>query len=125
MDYTFTGYNAEMKRQAHLLRKEMTRQERHLWYDFLKTYQPKFYRQRAISSYIVDFYCSKAKLVVELDGSQHYTEEGQEYDHIRTDVLEHYGLEVIRFSNTDIDNDFSGVCEAIDDKVKQRYLSLP
>lgn len=97
----------------------MTRQERHLWYSFLKTYPVKFYRQRVIDHYIADFYCSKAKLIIELDGSQHYTEEGEEYDQIRTDILERYGLEVIRFSNADVDKNFVGVCEAIDEKVKQ------
>ncbi len=100
----------------------MTRQERHLWYSFLKTYPVKFYRQRVIDHYIADFYCSKAKLIIELDGSQHYTEEGEEYDQIRTDILERYGLEVIRFSNADVDKNFVGVCEAIDEKVKQRKI---
>ena len=100
----------------------MTRQERHLWYNFLKAYSVKFYRQRAIDHYIVDFYCSKAKLIIELDGGQHFTEEGEEYDRIRTDILERYGLEVIRFSNLDVDKNFAGVCEAIDEKVKQRII---
>ena len=97
----------------------MTRQERHLWYSFLKKYPVKFYRQRVIDHYIADFYCSKAKLIIELDGSQHYTDEGREYDRIRTDILERYGLEVMRFSNSDIDRNFAAVCDTIDKKVKR------
>ncbi len=119
-DFTFTGYNSHMKERARKLRKNMTRQEKHLWYDFLKSYEPKFYRQRVIDNYIVDFYCSSAKLVIELDGSQHYTKDGLEYDGIRTDILERYDLEVVRFSNTDIDRNFDAVREAIDEKVKKR-----
>ena len=109
-----------MKERARKLRKNMTRQEKHLWYDFLKSYEPKFYRQRVIDNYIVDFYCSSAKLVIELDGSQHYTKDGLEYDGIRTNILERYDLEVVRFSNTDIDRNFDAVREAIDEKVKKR-----
>ena len=97
----------------------MTRQERHLWYSFLKKYPVKFYRQRVIDHYIADFYCSKAKLVIELDGSQHYTDEGKEYDRIRTDILERYGLEVMRFSNSDIDRNFAAACATLDEKVKR------
>ena len=96
----------------------MTPQERRLWYCFLRGYPIKFYRQRPIDSYIVDFYCSDARLIVELDGSQHYTEEGLEYDQIRTDILEKYHLTVMRFSNLDISYHFAEVCAAIDDKVK-------
>lgn len=113
-----------MKGLARSLRREMTRQERHLWYDFLRFYRPKFYRQRAIDRYIADFYCSKARLVVELDGGQHYTEEGLEYDQIRTDILERYGLSVIRFSNADIDCSFNEVCSVIDENVRQRTKVL-
>ena len=120
MDSIFTGYNSQMKKCARLLRKNMTRQERRLWHCFLKNCPVKFYRQRAIEHYIVDFYCSKAKLIVELDGSQHYTEEGEEYDRIRTDILERHGLEVIRFSNRDVDGNFAAVCEAINEIVHQR-----
>ena len=97
-DYLFTGYNSQHKQAARSLRKTMTRQERHLWYDFLRNYSIKIYRQRPIDQYIVDFYCSKAHLVIELDGSQHYTQEGIEYDTIRTEILEKYQLKVIRLS---------------------------
>ena len=98
----------------------MTRQEKHLWYDFLKTYPIRFYRQRPISGYIVDFYCAKAKLIIELDGSQHFTEDGLEYDEIRSDILEELGLEVIRYTNPQIDQQFEAVCTDIDSRVKEK-----
>ena len=116
----FTGYNSKMKETARTLRKNMTRQEKHLWYDFLRDYPVKWYRQRSVDRFIVDFFCFKARLVIELDGSQHYTEDGIAYDSIRTDVLERYALEVVRFSNADIDRNFYGVCETIDGKVRER-----
>ena len=120
----FTGYNSTLKDRSRELRKNMTRHEKHLWYDFLKDYPVKWYRQRSIDRFIVDFYCSKAKLIIELDGSQHYTEDGKEYDSIRTEILEEYELEVIRFSNTDIDRNFAYVCEAIDSKVQERIQKM-
>ena len=91
----------------------MTKEERHLWYDFLKDCSFKFYKQKIVGNYILDFYCEKAKLVIELDGSQHYEEKGQKYDHIRTEYLQSLGIQVLRFSNTDIQYNFRGVCEAI------------
>ena len=91
----------------------MTKEERHLWYDFLKDYPVKFYKQKIVGNYILDFYCEKAKLAIELDGSQHYEEQGQEYDRTRTEYLQHLGIRVLRFSNADIKQNFRGVCEAI------------
>ncbi len=119
-DYTFTGYNKKMIYNARELRKNMTPQEGKLWHMYLKNYTVKFYRQRTIDNYIVDFYCSKAKLVIEIDGSQHYTENGVNQDKYRTEVLEKYGIKVIRFSNSDIDNNIFGACEIIDKEVKKR-----
>ncbi len=119
-DYSFTGYQPLLEKKARSLRKAMTDQERRLWYCFLREYPVKFYRQRAIDRFIVDFYCSKARLVIELDGSQHYTAEGQQYDSLRTEVLERYDLEVLRFSNLDISDRFEGVCTFIDRRVKER-----
>lgn len=121
-DYYFTGYNHKMLEQVRSLRREMTRQEKRLWYDFLKTYPEKFYRQRSIDRYIVDFYCSAARIVIELDGSQHYTQDGIQYDLIRTEVLERYGLLVLRFPNAEIDEHFEAVCMLIDQSVKQRII---
>lgn len=120
-DYYFTGYNRHMLEQVRCLRREMTRQEKHLWHDFLKLYPVKFYRQRSVDRYIVDFYCSAAKLVIELDGAQHYTKDGKQYDSIRTDVLERYGLSVLRFSNGEVDRNFEAVCMRIDQYIKSRH----
>ena len=98
-------------------RKNATPQEKHLWYDFLSKYKVRFQRQKAIDEFIVDFYCCKAKLVIEIDGSQHYTESGIQQDEFRTEILEGYGLRVIRFTNHQIDHNFRGVCEYIDSVV--------
>lgn len=101
------------------LRKNMTKEEKHLWYDFLKTHPARFSRQKILGKYIADFYCAKAKLVIELDGSQHYKEEGREYDSERTSYLETYDITVLRISNYDINSNFSGVCTYIDSAVKR------
>ena len=100
------------------LRREMTPQERKLWYCFLRKYPVKIYKQRIIDSFIADFYCVSARLVIEVDGSQHYTEEGQAYDADRTKCLEKYGLKVIRFSDGEIDREFSDVCTEIDRNIR-------
>ena len=100
------------------LRKKGTSQEKRLWYDFLSKYPVRFQRQKAIDNFIADFYCHKTKLVVEIDGSQHFTEEGIEKDEFRTEILAGYDLKVIRFTNRQIDRNFSGVCEYIDAVVK-------
>ncbi len=105
---------------ARQLRKEMTPWERKLWYCFLKTYPIRFYRQKPIGRYIVDFYCAKATLIVELDGGGHYDPKEELRDTARTKELEKLGLEVVRFSNADVDKNFEGVCTAIDLKVKSR-----
>ena len=105
---------------AKILRHNMTRQEKHLWYDFLRHYPIKIYKQRIIDNFIVDFYCHQARLVIELDGSQHYTETGKFYDAARTEILERYGLYVLRFSNKEIDETFEGVCYMIDKTIQER-----
>ena len=98
---------------AKSLRKNATPQENHLWYDFLRGYKPRFQRQKAIDGYIADFYCHEARLIIELDGSQHYTPEGMTYDEARTRVLNAYGLTVLRLTNRDVDSYFPGVCQQI------------
>ena len=113
-------YNKKLIPRAKELRKEMTKQERHLWYDFLRHYPIKIYKQKVIDNYIVDFYCHKARLVIELDGSQHYSEEGLAYDSERTKVLNAYGLDVIRFTNKDIEENFNGVCEHINNCIFEK-----
>lgn len=105
--------NSKLLNHARQLRKDMTKEERHLWYDFLKDYPAKSYKQKIVGNYILDFYCEKAKLAIELDGSQHYEEAGQEYDQQRTEYLESLGIRVLRFSNLDVTKNFRGVCEAI------------
>ena len=105
---------------ARRLRKDMTREERHLWYDFLRTYPIRFRRQEIMDAYIVDFYCYKAKLAVELDGSQHYDPEGKDYDARRTAHLQSYGIEILRFSNLGVQRNFAGVCLQIDKAVARR-----
>jgi very-short-patch-repair endonuclease len=109
---------------AKILRKNMTKEEKRLWYDFLRTYPVRFSRQKVLGKYIADFYCATAKLVIELDGSEHYSEEGKAYDKERTAFLEAYGLQVVRILNADIHNNFRGVCEYIDDIVKQSLSHL-
>ena len=95
------------------MRKEMTRAEKKLWFDFLKDSKTKFLRQRIIDNYIVDFYCSELSIVIELDGETHYVNGAQEYDSERSEILEWYGLKVIRFTNDEVYNNFEGVCEKI------------
>ena len=103
------------------LRKNMTKEEKRLWYDFLRGYPVKFYRQRVVGAYILDFYCSKAALAIELDGNQHYrNDEAILYDMLRTDFLQNHGITVIRFSNRDINTNFREVCETIHGYVMKR-----
>jgi very-short-patch-repair endonuclease len=116
----FTGFSRSLLPNARSLRKAMTRQERRLWYEFLRDYPIKFYRQRPIDHFILDFYCARARLAVEVDGGQHYEQNAKEYDMWRASVLTKYDLAVLRFSNLDVDREFAAVCEAIDTKVKQR-----
>jgi len=109
---------------ARILRRNMTRQENHLWYDFLRHYPIKIYKQRIIDNFVVDFYCHKARLVIELDGSQHYTKQGKAHDEARTEIFEKYGIYVLRFTNTDVDEKFEGVCYMIDKTIRERSESL-
>ena len=117
-------HNSEIVPFAKELRKNMTKEERHLWYDFLKTYPVRFLRQKVLGRYIADFYCAKANLVIELDGSQHYEDEGLVNDKKRTEYLEQYGIKVIRISNLDVLKNFEGVCMYIDNAVKQSLSQL-
>ena len=98
---------------ARNMRHEMTRQERHLWFDFLQSLPQTVRRQKVFGSYIVDFYIASRKLVIELDGSQHFEEAGQNYDERRDAFLRSLGLTVLRFANSDVDKNFRGVCEEI------------
>ena len=102
------------------LRKNMTPEEKHLWYDFLKNYPVQFNRQKVIGNYITDFYCKKANLVIEIDGAQHFEHDNSEYDKARTDYLNSVGIEVIRFLNKDINYNFNNTCKYIDNIIKKR-----
>ena len=115
-------YNHKNTEYAKSLRKDMTPWERKLWHCFLKTYPIRIQRQKSIDQFIVDFYCAKAKLVIELDGSGHYDPAAQKKDFERTKQLENAGYKVIRFCNRDIDKNFYGVCTAIDDEINKRTL---
>ena len=103
-------HNPNLTGHSQRLRREMTQEERHLWYDFLKGLPVTFHRQKVIGQYIVDFYCATAKLVIELDGSQHFDAEGMAADAARDKYLNELGLTVKRYSNGDINQDFESVC---------------
>ena len=118
-------HDKQILRNSQALRRNMTKEERHLWYDFLKSYPIQFNRQYPIGNYIVDFYCQKAKLVIELDGSQHCSPEQIEYDRERTAFLKQQGLSVLRYSNLDVVNQFRAVCENIDLAVQHRMNCQP
>ena len=117
-------HNKNLVPNARELRKNMTKEEKRLWYDFLRTYKVKFLRQKILGRYIADFYCAQAKLVIELDGSGHYTPESKLYDIERTNFLEGYGIQVIRILNIEVNSNFYGVCEYIDKIVNERLQSL-
>ena len=112
-------HNKQLVPFAKQLRKEMTKEERHLWYDFLRIYPVRFSRQKVLGKYITDFYSAEAKLVIELDGSQHYDDVNIQRDAERTSFLEGYGLTIIRIPNNEVMQNFRGVCEYIDAAVRQ------
>ena len=103
-------YNPKLKSFSQNLRKEMTKEEKHLWFDCLKQLPLTIKRQQIIGDYIVDFYCAKKKVVIELDGSQHYEKEGHNKDIERDAFLNNKGIKVLRYSNYDINKNFSAVC---------------
>ena len=119
-----TRKNNKLLPTARQLRQEMTPQERKLWYLFLRDYSVKVYKQRIIGSFIVDFYCHAAKLAIELDGMQHYTEQGLAYDMERSAFLAGRGITVLRFTNKEIDQDFCTVCKTIGHTIQER-MRLP
>ena len=122
----FLPRNKELKPPSRELRTDSTKQENHLWYDFLRDFRPRFTRQRIINNYILDFYCHEAALAVELDGSQHHEKEAVDYDKARTEYLNGLEIEVLRFDNRDVDGNFVGVCGtikmAVEDRVQARSL---
>ena len=117
-------HNKQLVPLAKQLRREMTKEERHLWYDFLRSYPVRFSRQKVLGRYIADFYSASAKLVIELDGSQHYEDDSAEKDAERTSFLEGYGLKIIRIPNIEVNRNFEGVCAYIDAEVRQSLSHL-
>ena len=117
MPITYNGENIVLAKN---LRKRATPQEKHLWYDFLKNYEIKFQRQKAIGKYIVDFYCPSLKLAIEIDGNQHYSKEGIEKDKIRTEEINKQGVQIIRITNKQIDKDFNRICEFLDEEIQKK-----
>ncbi len=116
--------NRTLKDRASAMRKDMPQEERKLWYQYLRSYPVKFRRQRIQAPFILDFYCRKAALAIEIDGSQHYTDYGRSYDKWRTNHIEREGISVLRFSNGDIRDRFDGVCIMIDLTVQKRMEEL-
>ena len=109
-----------LTKTAQKLRREATPWENKLWYEFLRNYEIPFHRQKVKDSFVLDFYCSKARLAVELDGSGHYYKSKAESDSNRTARLNELGIEVMRFSNLDVDRNFYEVCSAIDRRVREK-----
>ena len=116
-------HNKQLVLLARALRKNMTKEERRLWYDFLRDYPVRFSRQKVLGRYIADFYSAEAKLIIELDGSQHYEDENIRKDARRTEFLEAYGLRIIRVANNEITENFDGVCDYIDAVVREACAS--
>ena len=116
--------NKKLTGLSRALRTEMTAEERHLWYDFLKKLPVTIHRQKVIGTYIADFYCASAALVIELDGSQHRTQEGIQADKIRDEYLNSLGILVLRYSNETIHKNFYGVCADIQRHITARQSPL-
>jgi very-short-patch-repair endonuclease len=110
-------YNRQLVENAKELRRNMTPAERKLWYHYLRTFKFRVLRQRPIDNFIVDFFCAQLKLVIEVDGESHFTNEGKDYDLERTQILEGYGLKVLRFSNDEVLKDWEGVCWRIEEDI--------
>lgn len=111
------NHNKKLTPLAKTLRKNMTKEENKLWYQYLRQYPIRFLRQKVINNYIVDFYCSKAKLIIELDGGQHYEPTGINKDKNRDFELSQLGYKILRFSNIDVNSNFEGVCETINSTI--------
>lgn len=118
-------HNANLTGKAKFLRKNITKEERHLWYDFLKKLLITVNRQKIMGNYIVDFYIAKSKLIIELDGSQHYQTEKKNNDIIRDSLLKQQGYTVLRYSNKDINENFNAVCQDILNHINKSTNTVP
>ncbi|MGL4882707.1 MAG: endonuclease domain-containing protein [Waterburya sp.] len=103
-------YNRNLITKAKELRKNMTSAEKKLWYGYFRTFPLRILRQKPIDNFIVDFYCAKLKLVIEVDGDSHFSPEARVKDEERTNILQGYGLQVIRFTNDEVLGNFEAVC---------------
>ncbi|MFH2107120.1 MAG: endonuclease domain-containing protein [Chrysiogenia bacterium] len=106
-------YNPDLVGHARLMRKALTSAEKKLWEGLLRDFKFRVLRQRPIDNFIVDFYCPKLKLVIEIDGAGHFKDEGRALDKERTEILVAYGLRVVRFSDHDVMIHFTRVCDRI------------
>ncbi len=113
-------HNPKLVPYAKNLRKNMTKEEKHLWYDFLRNNPARFTRQKVFGKYILDFYSPKAKMVIEVDGTQHFETKGLQNDETRDDYLSSYGLKIIRIPNNYINNDFDAVCDFLNKEIELR-----
>ena len=117
-------HNPTLTPQAKALRQAMTPQEQRLWFGYLRDYPIRILRQKVIDRFIVDFYCAKARLVIEIDGKQHETKQGRAHDHERTQYLQGRGLTVLRFSNIVVDYNYANVCDMIDMTIRQKLSEV-
>jgi very-short-patch-repair endonuclease len=113
-------YRGDLTRRAQSLRRDASAAEKKLWYQFLSDLPCKFTRQKPIGHYVADFYCSSKRLVIEVDGDSHYTDQAMRYDRTRTDALRREGIQVMRFTNAEVTESFEGVCAAIAEALKAR-----
>lgn len=114
-------YNPQLVERAKELRKNMTPAEKLLWNHYLRKFRYRVLRQRPIDNFIVDFYCAELRLVIEIDGDSHFTNDGKIYDLERTAKLEGYGLKVIRFTNNEVLNYIEGVCQQIEKAIALHF----
>ena len=117
MRYRFIPYLGDLKRRAQALRRDPSPAERKLWYEFLRTLPQKFTRQKPLGRYVADFYCASRMLVIEVDGDSHFDERAQRYDGARTAALNAQRIRVVRVTNTEVMQDFEGVCQRIRDEL--------
>lgn len=119
------SYDSDMTKIAQQLRRNATPEESKLWYQYLRSYPVQFKLQKPIGRYVLDFYCTQAKLAIELDGAQHFMPEGMERDENRTAYLNSLGIAVLRFTNREVNSQFEDVCHSIDAAVHSRMMEAP
>ena len=113
MPQHFHPYRSDLKTRARALRRNLTAPEARLWHGFLRTLSVTVSRQKPLGGYIVDFYCAKHQLAIEIDGDSHFSDEARQYDRARSAALARLGIRVVRFTNVDVMQSFEGVCSEI------------